>query len=61
MYFFSSKYIQINNNTKTKIKVRIDIDAPTLHLPSCCHFEAKFFSLDVSKLELTSSFENLGR
>ena len=33
MYFFSNKYIQINNNTKTKIKVRIGIALRVLVLP----------------------------
>jgi len=60
MYFFSNKYIQINNNTKMKIKTRIDIVAPTLRLLSRFHLEAKSFSLEVSKLELSSpSLENL--
>lgn len=62
MYFFSSKYIQINNNTKTKIKVPTDKVPLTLRLLPCFHLDAKSFSLDFSELELTSSsFENLGR
>ncbi len=60
MYFFSNKYIQINNNTKTKIKVRMDMALLTFCLLSRFHLETNSFLLDLSKSESTSlSLENL--
>jgi len=60
MYFFSNKYIQINNNTKTKIKVRIDMALLVFGLLLRFHFEIKSFFLDASKSESTLlSSENL--
>ncbi len=43
MYFFSNKYIQINNSTKTKIRIFMDIVPLTLVfvLLALRHFEAK--------------------
>lgn len=60
MYFFSNKYIQINNNTKTKIKVRIDMALLTFCLLSRFHLEIKSFLFTPSKSESELlSFENL--
>lgn len=63
MYFFSSRYIQINNNTKIKIKVLVRIKPLGLALEPLVfrHFEIKSLVLEsVFKLESSElSFENL--
>jgi len=48
MYFFSKKYIQINNNTKNITRAGIDIDPLTFRLLPDFHLEIKSSSLDVS-------------
>lgn len=63
MYFFSSRYIQINNNTKIKIKILVRITPLALGLEPLVlrHFEIKSLVL-VSEFKLESSelsFENL--
>jgi hypothetical protein len=61
MYFFSNKYIQINNNTKIKIRVRMDMTLFPFDLLFRCHLEIKSFLLDVSESESTwLSLVNLG-
>jgi len=60
MYFFSNKYIQINNNTKIRIKVRMFMTLFPFDLLFFCHLEIKSFLLDVSESESTAlSLENL--
>lgn len=54
MYFFSNKYIQINNNTKIKIKTFIDMAPRDFTFVSLLfrHFETKFLVSELlSKLE----------
>jgi len=54
MYFFSNRYIQINNNTKTKIKDLIRMAPRVLGLAPLLfrHFEIKCLVLEASfKLE----------
>lgn len=64
MYLFSSKYIQINNNTKIRIKVLIDITPLVLGLGPLLfrHLETKSFVADSSGLLESEelSLENLG-
>ena len=65
MYFFSNKYIQINNNTKTNINIFIGVTPRYFGLRPLVsiHLDIKpLILLSLSKLELPwFSFENRDR